>query len=441
MKLYKKTELKNSRIFFDKNPPAFLTVFIISVAIGLVLVFVASHYITKPYIIKTQGVITTEDNQLVAPQMDGEVVSINVNEGEYVSEGEVLFVISNGQEGVATSALTKQIEELNKQLEILDRYEQSLNTKTNLMKNEGLEQEYYGKVEYYLMQLENEEFNETSAKNDLNEKMKKRSSLEAEIDSLKNQLSEIDKEIADEEAKIESQPADTSTLDELYTEKAEIQAAIDSKTLELQTLDIEIEQMKVQLKDPKSQSEEVYNQLIIELGQKRSQIEAQLIELNGQLSIQEGQDSAMYVKSKNSGYVHYLVPIEIGMGVQRNQVIAEVSNNESSDFKVVSYIPAQDISKVSVGDSVNVALAGVNSQKYGTLKGEVTAIDSGTVTQETEKGTEVFYRCEIQLENHVLTASDGTTVEAVKSMPVEARIVYDEETYLEWILETLNFRQ
>lgn len=38
-------------------------------------------------------------------------------------------------------------------------------------------------------------------------------------------------------------------------------------------------------------------------------------------------------------------------------------------------------------------------------------------------------------------STKSETIILQKDMPVEARIVYDNETYLDWILEMLSFKQ
>ncbi|MFR7590794.1 MAG: hypothetical protein ACLUVC_05065 [Longibaculum sp.] len=107
---------------------------------------------------------------------------------------------------------------------------------------------------------------------------------------------------------------------------------------------------------------------------------------------------------------------------------------------VEAYIQASDISKVQLNNDVKVAIDGVNIQKYGTLNGKLISIDSGTLTQETQQGNVVLYKCLISLDKKQLQATDGTKINAIKSMPVVARIVYEKETYLDWLLELLSFR-
>ncbi|MBZ4283744.1 HlyD family secretion protein, partial [Streptococcus pneumoniae] len=91
------------------------------------------------------------------------------------------------------------------------------------------------------------------------------------------------------------------------------------------------------------------------------------------------------ILASNEGTLHYLVPLKQGMSIQQGQTIAEVSGKEKG-YYVEAFVLASDISRVSKGAKVDVAITGVNSQKYGTLKGQVRQIDSGTISQETKEG-------------------------------------------------------
>ena len=52
----------------------------------------------------------------------------------------------------------------------------------------------------------------------------------------------------------------------------------------------------------------------------------------------------------------------------------------------------------------------------------------------------VFYRANVKLENTSLNSKSGEVVELIRSMPVEARIVYEEESYLDWLINLLNLK-
>ncbi|WP_157844065.1 hypothetical protein [Candidatus Stoquefichus sp. SB1] len=58
-------------------------------------------------------------------------------------------------------------------------------------------------------------------------------------------------------------------------------------------------------------------------------------------------------------------------------------------------------------------------------------MDSGTLTQETEQGNLVLYKYLVSLDNKQLHFTDGTKINAIKSMLVIARIVYEKEICLD----------
>jgi membrane fusion protein, peptide pheromone/bacteriocin exporter len=448
MKLYNAHELKDSRIFFDKRPPIFLTIFIMMVVVILFVTIYFSKVFVKPYIVKAQGVATTSDNQLISVQMNGEVVSIQAQEGQKVSQGDVLFTISNGQEGLQNSALTQQVNNLNAKLEVMARYEESLNKRVNYMNNSGLEQEYYGKVEYYLQQLKMEEFDKNTIDAQISDKKKKREELNQELTSLNNELKVVKenktKETTVQEASTvptntEENNVDSAAAENDYRE-SEIQGEIEAKKSEIEGIKEELNQLVQQKNNPTSQTKDTFNQLSSELGMARFELKSKIVELEGQIAINNGQESSLVVKAKNDGIVHYLVPLQVGMSIQNNQLVGEISTNLEDDLQVEAYIDARDISKVKIGQKVRIAIEGVNTYKYGTIDGKLSSIDSGTLTQETNEGNQLYYKCLVSVPANKLEASDGSSVELIKSMPVEARIVYEEETYLEWIMKMLNFR-
>lgn len=445
MKLYQKSELTCSRIFFDKKPPMFMTIFIVSTCVLLLLAVCISSILTKTYIVEAQGTITTMDNAYVGAFMDGIVVEIKQAEGSAVTQGDVLFTISNGNEGVQYDALNKQLDELTQKQAAMDLYMKSLNEGSNYLKNAGYEQEYYGKMEYYLSILKDESKTSLNNEADLQKKLSQKSSKEQELQSLKTQLQEVEQKKQQVE---QEKPKDTEgeinpeeTLpkdDDTDAKKQELASSIETKQSEIDSLQTEIEQLERQSES--TQGYQTKLQLISELGTARSTLSTNQAEIEGQINAYKTQDSHYEVKANKSGYVHYLTPLKEGMTIQKAQTIGEISENQENQMIVEAYINATDISKVSIEDEVKVSINGVNQQKYGTLQGTLKEIDAGTLTQETNNGNVVLYRCLVSVEDTTLTSSKGEQVKVLKSMPVTARIVYEKETYLDWILEQLSFK-
>ena len=450
MKLYNKSELRYSRIFFDKKPPAFVFILIISTAIILSGALIGAAYIPKNYIVKANGNSLITGTEFLSAISSGKVVTLHKSEGDIVKAGDVIVSLSSGQEGLQASSLNKQLEKLRAKEAVFQKFEQSLNEKYNHMSNSGEEQEYYGKVEYYLSQLNSENYNNGTQYSKiqdeytkLNKMTTERNQLNTDLQALQNELLQLqqqsdssplsDTTSADDKAKLEAK------ISEITTKIEALKTSITSKNSEIDSQQSNIKDMNRTYNDPTSQAYNIYAQLISELGTARSNNNKSITELEANLGVATGQDKAHSILAPSDGTLHYMIPLKQGMSIQQNQTVAEVSGKEKG-YYVEAFVLASDISRVSEGAKAEVAITGVNSQKYGTLKGQVRQIDSGTISQETKEGNISLYKVMIELET--LTLKHGSeTVVLQKDMPVEVRIVYDKETYLDWILELLSFKQ
>mgnify|MGYP000877793111 CR=1 FL=1 len=407
MMFYSKSQLKESRIFFEQQPTPLIYGIIGVIAAMTIGAFVFAFFVMKVDVVKGQGIVSTMDNHYISMNSNGTLAEILVEEGEWVEAGEVILKISNGQESLQIAALQAQIEHATQKLEKMDKYQYSLSQQTNLMANSGLEQEYYGYVDYYLSQVKSEAQGKMTILVSLAEKEKQR-------DRLVNEL-----------ALLNMNPLENEAL-------------ITSKSTEISGVESEIQSLLEQHQNPSSQAEQVLAQLIMELGKSRTSVESLLVDYKASLSVQQGQLATFTIHAPNSGTVHYVTPLVPGMSVQQNQIVAEVFNPSESNLLVEAYINAQDIGKVHLNDTVNVAISGINSLTYGTIPGQLIFIDAGTVSQETSQGSALLYRVKISI-SKITVQSHHDQIVLIKSMPVEARIVYQQETYLDWFLKLLNF--
>lgn len=427
----------------------FFTILILAILAILAGSLWICSILPKNYIVQAQGTITTEDNTYVGALSDGVVLDIKEGEGALVKKGDVLFTISNGGEGVQLQGLLKQRNQANDKLSAMDVYNKSLASGTNYLSNSGYEQEYYAKMEYYLSLIADEQKNSSNQEGDLTKKEAKLKSKKVELKSLNMQLNDLNeaektkitKPIKDDnsEASDKKEPVENVNDSENASKIEELKSKIETAKSEIESLESEIKQSKQQLSS-NSQANQTKLQLLSELGTAKSALKTTIVELDGQINTYKKQDSLYEVKATQNGYVHFLTPMKNGMTIQKAQTVAEISENKDNDMIVEAYIQATDRSKVKVGNEVKVEIQGVNSQKYGTLKGRLIQIDQGTLTQESNNGNIVLYKCEVSIKKKELTSSDGEIIKAIKSMPVVARIVYEKETYMDWILGMLNFR-
>lgn len=492
MKLYTKEELKDARIFFDKTPPRFMSLFIIFLMLFIVSAVFAAQMVKKPYVVRAQGVVAVEGASYVASKGHGVITEIYAKSGDYVQEGDILLAISSGSEGLQASIVQQQIDDLHDTLETMDLYEQALVTEENMLSKVGKELEYYGKVEYYLDIVKQEQNDEKKSNNNLIEKKQELKQLNDEIKKIEQELKvvtdkvdtstseqstlndrliekqtkketiivelekfeqeetneAVDKEINEKvreleniEQEIVSTESKLRGLEEStdYNRQAELETNLDMKQSEQKGLTEEIKQLEEQIENPFSQRSQTLYQLLSELGQSRNQINGKLTELQANLEASEGQDAIHFLTATQSGELHYVMPVATGMAIQQNQILAEIASNEE-DIYIDTYISASDRSRVEVGKNVKIAIIGVNNYRFGSLSGVVDFIEPGTLQNDSSEGAVVFYRAKVLLNETALTSKSGEVIELIRSMPVEARVVYEEESYLDWALNLLNLK-
>ena len=490
MRFYTKDQLKDSRIFFDKNPPLFGTIFLIFTIVIIIASIILANFLIKPYIVRAQGTVTTTDMRYVSVNANGSVIEMIAHEGGKIKRGQPIIKVTNGQEGLQVESLTKQLSKAREKLEAMDLYQKSLEDKVNYMSNSGVEQEYYGYIEYYLLQLKSEAYSDNTQLETLNNRLAKRNALtneindlqtkinsivipqvddsnlkslentynskKLELENLKNELSTINDpiQIDKQKNKINSLENEIAEIDnkiqdinKKIREKVNVENEIDkfntqiqTKNSELAALKEEIQTLQNQINNPSSQTGQMFSQLTAELGKARANLQTQITELEANITMYGSQAKIYTITAQNDGILHYVSPLKVGMSVQQNQVIAERSTQQEENYLVEAYVNATDIAKIHVGDSVKIAISGVNTMKYGTIKGKLVSIDSGTINQETKTGNLLLYRIVITIDEYQLK-SKKDTIQLIKSMPVEARIIYEKENYLEWFLEMLNFKQ
>ena len=224
--------------------------------------------------------------------------------------------------------------------------------------------------------------------------------------------------------------------DELADAKKEIE---DNAELSQEEKNNLLAEMEKELKNQsQNQSDNTKQQLISELGTARTQTAEKISELDSQKKLKQTDTNLFTLIANKDGVVHYLTPVKTGLGLQGFQPIAQMDKGKNSKLVGEVYISAQDRSKIKVGNTTKLSLAGVNQTKYGLLTGKIKSISDGTITQGSGEQTQVLYQVNVALDKMTLT-SGGEEILAKASMPTVASIVYEKENYMEWLLEQLNF--
>jgi len=148
-------EIKDSRILFDKNPPAFGYFFIAAVGIFLMFALIFAMKTPKVYTIKAHGTVTSTDSNYVMSSYTGEIDECNLSEGALVEKGDILFTVKNTDFDLQHQQLIANKENYLKQVQKYELLVKSVKDDKNYFKAGLAEDElYYSTYEKYKAQIE-----------------------------------------------------------------------------------------------------------------------------------------------------------------------------------------------------------------------------------------------------------------------------------------------
>jgi multidrug resistance efflux pump len=140
-------EITDSRLLYDRNPPRFMTYIILVVLLLISGFLLWSTKSVKTFIVKGQGIVTTEKKSNIMAKVSGEVKEVYVEEGKEVKEGELLLVFNSPEPQYQLEQADGQIEVLNKRIELLKRAENEAAKGTNTFKKSDIDEvEFYNKL-------------------------------------------------------------------------------------------------------------------------------------------------------------------------------------------------------------------------------------------------------------------------------------------------------
>lgn len=198
------------------------------------------------------------------------------------------------------------------------------------------------------------------------------------------------------------------------------------------------EQIKQEVIKNESKIEELYFTTLQEINQQIMAINGEIDKLNIQKNAIEKGKAEYQIKATASGTVHMYSDYKKGMVVQAGNVIGSISS-DLDQYMIESYINVGDIPRVTVGQPVDMVVAGLIQSDYGVLTGIVKEIDSD-VTIDNNSDGKMFFKVRIALDTDYLINRSGNKVNISKGMQVETRIKYDQITYLEYLLDALGVR-
>lgn len=156
MGTYNLYEITDSRVLYDKNPPRFM-IYVISIVLILLIGFTYwSIKSVKTYIVKGQGIVTTENKYNIMPKVSGEIKDVFIKEGKEVKAGETLVTLKPVESNIQIEQIDSQVAVIDKRIELLSRAENDANNGRNsLMKQIQRNQSFIKSYVIYIYNRKN----------------------------------------------------------------------------------------------------------------------------------------------------------------------------------------------------------------------------------------------------------------------------------------------
>jgi len=401
MQIYDKSRMKNSRMFYEQQAPKAIVVIMWMVLMLIISSFLFLSICKKIYTVEANGYVMSKDTTYVSSNVNGVLHKLCKQEGDYVEANETLLEVRGGSGSVEIDTLHQKLTLVEKKIEAMNLFEHSLKEEINYLSPQNEQQEYYEKMQYFELLKQDENSSNTN--------------MQKNIDLKKQKLEELKHASKDD--------VDTFDMNEQ----------------EIEGLEKEIVELQQQIESV-SQVAKTKAQFLSELGSSRTQLEDEKLEVKSRLQLADSENATYQLKATSSGYVHYVTTLQQGISIQMNEVLAQISMDEKEQYYVMAHIPAYERMKVDVGSKVRLEVVGMNTTIYGAIEGKIIEIDKGTLVEETQAGKMSVYQCKIDLKKTSLQKGK-LDIDILRSLPVQAHIVYNEETYMDWMLGLLNFKQ
>ncbi|MDR1404898.1 MAG: HlyD family secretion protein [Candidatus Methanoplasma sp.] len=143
------------------------------------------------------------------------------------------------------------------------------------------------------------------------------------------------------------------------------------------------------------------------------------------------------IKAKTSGIVHLEAVLKTGMVVSSGTLLFSVSGAiDANEAMVKLQIPVAYRPYLFEDSIVHMDVVGYPSATYGKLEGRVTGIGSDS---SIDSNGNVWFTAEVMIDETVLNKK-AVSIQVMNGMMVNASIIYEESTWLDWLLRGLGFR-
>ena len=198
------------------------------------------------------------------------------------------------------------------------------------------------------------------------------------------------------------------------------------------------EQIVHELEKNQGKVSEIYYSAIRSAENMVQEAQTQIDAIDAQL-LAIGSGQAEYsVKAAITGILHLLADYKSGMVVQTGSAVGTITP-ENADVLIEAYVSTADMARMEEGDKVELAVDGLVQSVYGNISGTVKTIDSNVTSIEGKDGSSnSVFKIKVEPSEDYVVSKTGKKVNLSNGMTVETRIIYDEVTYFNYVIEKLG---
>lgn len=362
--------------FFNKTPVAQKNIILI-LAVLIFSVFVLIAVAPFEEVVKSTGYVRPLENiSPVANSVTGRIENITYKTGQHVIKGELLLSIDPTQLEAEYDSLTNQIIKEKKDLEGLYQIHESILCGKNLISDSKSE----AFLRYNLW-----------------------------VTSLQRQ--ENIKKLSLEEYKRELQISPSMTT------ASKIQKLESEYTIACNDYDEIDLSFKYQIE------QEINNTEI-------------LLQMN-EFKLKEIENSLLYTKitAPITGTVQEIQAFNTNDWIQAGQMLFNIIPDDHDINKIEILIPARQAGKLTKGQLVKIRFNSLPYYEFGGAEGKIITIDADSVKNEND---EAYFRVITDINKQKLKSKKGIEYPIKVGLQVDARIVVDKKTILQFILEKMN---
>lgn len=488
-------EMSDSTEVYGSRPSPAFSVLIYALVVILVVVGAWMCLFQIDVVTHADGMIRGNDTTAAITNVTaGRITSWNMEDGVYVSEGDVIFSIDAQELEQQLESCEAELNQINERLEILNAYQLVLDGE-----EEALElcsdNTYYNefsarqeavqiscdtihsdtsvKESQYQNSLNNIDNSIASAQNDKDKlsqlfiAVKNRSNsfsteevyyyaaAEGYINNYNYTASQYDIQIAELQNAVDEngESVDYSNkIEELNNQKAQALKQVESEMIasveqsiastqnSLDSLNNSRSETVGNLDSLNNGSEQLSTEQII-VNEKNSvyteinTYQSKKNEYEDTLTSLQNKIDTCEVKSQCNGYLNLNEDKTVGDYISAGESIGSIVPKNDGLYKVTIYVENQDIAAIKEGQKVKYEIAAYPSTDYGIIEGTVTKISKDIkVNQDTGIG---YYEVEATISCQRTNAGENQ-VEFMQGMALQAKLITEKKSVMRYLLEKID---